>query len=58
MKYSEKVNNQDSYILYKEIKEKIENIKKEKDSLKTPDKGYRNDHFYDFCKACDDMFSK
>jgi hypothetical protein len=56
MKYSKSVNNQDSYILYKETKEKIENIKKEKDSLKTPDKDYRNSHFNDFCNTCDDMF--
>ncbi len=58
IKYSERIENKDSYILYKEIKEKIEGIKKEKDKLNTEDKGYRNDYFYNFCYICDEIFNK
>lgn len=58
MRYSEKVGNKDSYILYKEIKEKIKIIKKDKDKLNTEDKGYRNDYFYNFCDICDEIFDK
>ncbi|MCF7795650.1 hypothetical protein K9M42_00995 [Patescibacteria group bacterium] len=58
MKYAEKVNNQNAYILYKEIKEKIEEIQKEKDKLNTPDKDYRNEYFYNFCDICDNIFNR
>lgn len=56
IKYSEKVGNEEASILYKEIKEKIIKIKKEKESLKTEDRDYRNSYFYNFCGICEDIF--
>ncbi|NCC71273.1 hypothetical protein EOM09_06850 [bacterium] len=56
IKYSEKVKNKEALTSYEEIKEKILKIKKEKESLKTEDRDYRNSYFYNFCGICEDIF--